>query len=69
MADRVVPQPAPFRTVALDGGASAVWQLELRALKVSLDRLPELRAILEEGTDDAISGRVHGGDAGVPRAP
>jgi hypothetical protein len=42
-----VPQPAPFRTVALDGGAGAVWQLELRALKVSLDRLPQLHAILD----------------------
>jgi hypothetical protein len=47
MADRVVPQPAPSRTVALDEGASAVWQLELRALKVSPDRLPELHAILD----------------------
>jgi hypothetical protein len=26
MADRVVPQPAPFRTVALDGGARAAVQ-------------------------------------------
>ena len=48
MAARVVPQqPAPTRTVALGGGASTVWQLELRALKFPLDRLPELHAILD----------------------